>query len=338
MLNDFIEQFSNTRILVIGDLMLDRHLRGTASRICPEAPVPVVDSVSESANPGGAGNVARNIRALGGEAILAGIIGNDAEGRALRDLLENAGVNTEGVLVTTDRPTTSKTRIIADRQQVVRLDKEITDDMDNGIINRVLNFVNDRLRFIDSILISDYDKGLITPYLLQSLIPLARTSGKPVMIDPKFKHFPGYKGATVIKPNLKEACAITQISTQDETSVRIMGHWLLKNLECKIVLITRGKDGMTLLTDNGDAVSIPAISRDVYDVAGAGDTTVSAFTLGLTAGMNPLEAAVLSNVAGGLAVGKIGVTPISKSELFNEIKRLEANGQLGFERTNAHSG
>ena len=322
-LKKVVERFDSARILAIGDVMLDRFIIGSVSRISPEAPVPVVDLTSEIFKPGGAANAINNIRALGGKVIAAGVIGDDTSGRKLIDLLKQSGINTEGIIVIKNRPTSVKTRIIAGQQQIVRIDREKRDGIGTERTQQILDFVNKKIADIDAILISDYDKGVITNKLLEDVIPLAKKCDKPVIVDPKVEHFFDYKAVTIVTPNIKEASAATGISPINETSIRNMGQWLLTQLECHAVLITRGNDGMSLFEKDGAVTHIPAVAREVFDVTGAGDTVTGIVALCLAVGAVMVDAAIIANTAAGIVVGKLGTATATKEELKHQLDILK---------------
>jgi len=322
-LKKHVDRFENAHILAIGDVMLDRFVVGSVSRISPEAPVPVVDLDSETFKPGGAANAINNIRALGGNVTALGIIGDDVSGKKLIDLLKKDGINTGGIIVIKNRPTTVKTRIIAGQQQIVRIDREEKDVVGNERIIQILDFVNKKIDEIDAILISDYDKGVITNKLLEDVIPLAKRYNKPVIVDPKVEHFLDYKGVTVVTPNVKEASAATGISPINETSIRNMGQWLLTRLECDTVLITRGMDGMSLFKKNGEVTHIPTVAREVFDVTGAGDTVTGVIALCLAVGAPIVNSAIIANACAGIVVGKLGTATATKEDLKHQLDILK---------------
>ncbi len=336
-LKNAINQFSHSRVLVVGDLMLDHYISGTVLRISPEAPVPVLEFASESFNIGGAGNAAANISALQGRASIAGVIGDDMNGQKLLDLIKGKGLDTEGVIVVPDRPTTTKTRIIAEQQQVVRIDREVRNEISDKYVKQILSFVKKRLDQVEAVLISDYDKGLVTMKLLEGLVPLARRWHKPVVADSKFRYLSGYRGVTAVTPNLKEASATTGISPTDEVAIQRMGHWLLSRLECETVLITRGKDGISLFGNNGDMAVMPSVAKEVSDVTGAGDTVASVLTLGLAAGISTEDATLIANAAAGIVVGRLGVAVVTRDELTHQLEALERDGLLEIRRFKADS-
>lgn len=323
-LKQIVERFNSARILAIGDLMLDRFIMGNVSRICPEAPVPVVDIVSETFKPGGAANAINNINVLGGDVIAVGVIGDDESGRKLTDLLKQNGINTEGIISIKNRSTIVKTRIIAGQQQLLRIDRENKDGLDAEVTQRIFDFIATKINETDAILISDYNKGIVTNELIKGVVSLAKKYNKPVIVDPKVEHFLDYKGVTVVTPNINEASSATGINPINETSIRNMGQWLLTQLECNAVLITRGKDGMSLFEKNDNVIHIPTIAKEVFDVTGAGDTVTSVVALCLSIGTEMVTAATISNTAAGIVVGKLGTATVTKDELLTAINILAA--------------
>lgn len=320
-LKKIIKKFDELSLLVVGDLMLDEFIWGTVSRISPEAPVPVVWANSESFMPGGASNVANNVRALGAEVYLLGVVGDDAPGHILLDELKKRNINIRGVIHDSKRPTTLKTRVIAHHQQVVRIDKEMCDDIDNDIVERILTSAKEVIKKIDAIIIEDYGKGMIAPRLIKELIQLARRRKKIITIDPKENHFPFYKNATAITPNHYEAAKAIGMQASDKTPVEEIGRKLLSKLNSEAVIITLGEDGMCVFEKSGRMARIPTVAQDVYDVSGAGDTVISAYTLAMASGARNIEAAHIANCAAGIVVGKIGIAVATREELIDKIKR-----------------
>ncbi|MBU1006848.1 MAG: D-glycero-beta-D-manno-heptose-7-phosphate kinase [Candidatus Omnitrophica bacterium] len=312
-----ISKFSKANVLVIGDLILDEFLWGEVSRISPEAPVPVVWVKSESFIPGGAANVANNIHALGGKVYLTGVIGKDERGRTLTEELRKKGINIQGIIVDEERPTTLKTRVIAHHQQVVRIDKEKKEVLSSGIIGRIISYVRGIIKDIDAIIIEDYGKGVVTPELLHEILKMAKRYKRIVTVDPKEEHFHYYKGVTAITPNCHEAAQAVGIKPQgvDSDSIVKIGKALLGKLKCKAVLITLGEHGMRLFEEKGRVTHIPTFARDVFDVSGAGDTVIGAFTLALASGADMAHAARISNFAAGIVVGKVGTAVVTQKEL-----------------------
>lgn len=313
-LDGLLERFPRARVLVVGDVMLDEFVWGKVSRISPEAPVPVVWVQRESAMPGGAANVANNIRALGGQVTVVGIVGDDAWGSRLRQELTGRRIDVQG-LVTTKRPTTVKTRVIAHHQQVVRVDREHPEPLPAGVTEQLIKTMTRLVDDIDAVVIEDYGKGVITQPLLEAVVPAARKRGKVVTVDPKEEHVELYRGVTALTPNRAEAGGAVGRSLDTEADVQRAGRELLRRLSCEGVLITLGEEGMCLFERAGRAVRIPTVAREVFDVAGAGDTVIAAFTLALASGGSMEQAARLANQAAGIVVGKLGVAVATPSEL-----------------------
>lgn len=300
-----------------GDLMLDRFLWGSVERISPEAPVPVVRLRSETASLGGAGNVARNLRALGGVPRLVGVAGRDRGSQELMSLLQEAGMSVEGLVSSPDRLTTIKSRVIAHQQQVVRIDREsqvpLRSEECRALCSKAYEFLAD----CRAVVISDYDKGVVTPELLAALLPRAHESRRFVAIDPKPSNSRHYNPATIVTPNLAEARTISGLKGGSEEEVTEMGTTLLDRIRCEAVLLTRGEEGMTLFRKSLSPFHIPSTAHEVYDVTGAGDTVIAVLALAAAAGADLSEAAVLANMAAGLVVGKIGTGTVLPDELID---------------------
>lgn len=315
-----LTHFPRKQLLVLGDIMVDEYIWGSVSRLSPEAPVPVVEVKAESFRLGGAGNVAANIQSLGGRAILTGVVGNDLPGERLIHEIEAAGMKSDGVVVDRARPTTIKTRVVAGSQQIVRFDRESMSDLSKETVDRVLELVTKRLADADAVLISDYAKGVIGKRVARQILSLARRYRKIVVVDPKVHHFPLYKGATVITPNHHEALAFAHLPAWGQEDLLIVaGRELLRKLEVKAILVTRGEAGMSLVED-GRVTHIPAVAKEVYDVTGAGDTVLAALALAMASGASLREAAVIANHAAGVVVGRAGTATISREELLEALK------------------
>lgn len=320
ILQNRISHFADARVLVIGDIIIDHFLWGTASRISPEAPVPVVNVQREDLLLGGSANVLRNIVSLGGKGALCGIIGDDAMGRKTVELVEQLGVSTEG-LVVGQRPTTVKTRVVAQGQQVVRFDREETGLPSRSSLEALLRYLEDHVHTFDAVMVSDYAKGVVSEQLmirLHQLLSAARIREKrklPLIVDPKPANMHCFVGATVITPNHHEAMQMAGIRIVDERSLVAAARHIRDDIGCEAVLITRGEAGMALLQADDDLVTIPTMAKEVFDVTGAGDTVAATLALGLAAGGTMREAAVLANQAAGIVVGKIGTACVSASEL-----------------------
>ncbi len=311
-----VKNFPKIRVLVIGDFILDEFVWGSVDRISPEAPVPVVSVNRETFMPGGALNVAHNIRTLKSQAVPCGIVGRDLWGRMLAKEMRRQGIETGGVIYDSGRRTTLKTRVIAHSQQVVRFDREDVQEMKKEDSKKVLEFVKQAIPKVDAVIIEDYGKGMITSDLLTMVVREAKKVKKPVLVDPKEKHFDYYKGVTCLTPNRKEAFAAYGRSESGKpVDLLDVGRSLLDRFESEAVLVTMGEDGMMVFERNGPVTKIPTAAKEVYDVSGAGDTVIAVFSMALAAGASMREAAVISNYAAGVVVGKIGTATLTPEEL-----------------------
>jgi len=324
-LESILKRFPRVKLLVVGDIMMDRTILGKVSRISPEAPVPVVIAETEDFNLGGAANVAHNIRSLGGTVSLCGIIGDDENGRKIYRRIVERGIQTEGVFFEQGRQTTVKTRIIAHHphyQQLVRVDRETTGLPKASTFKSLSKFLTEKMEGFDGVVISDYGKGLLTRRLIQNIIKKAEKSKKLIMVDPKLKNFLFYKGTTVITPNTNEASEASRIPATDQFSVEKMGRSLLKRLRCNALVITQGEKGMTIFEPHQKPYPVPTVAKEVYDVTGAGDTVIGTMALALGTGptVSYKDAASLANYAAGIVVGKVGTAIVSKEELLDVIK------------------
>ena len=320
-LKNIISNFAEAKVLVVGDLILDEFLWGDVSRISPEAPVPVVWVKRESFMPGGASNVANNLRSLGARTYLAGVIGDDERGAILKSELEQKGIDTTGIIVDESRPTTLKTRVVAQHQQVVRIDKEKVDTLSDAMISRIIDHVKKLIDKIDAIVIEDYGKGVITQKLLKQIVPLAREHKKIISVDPKEENLEYYQGITLITPNNHEASKAVGFEIKDNATLKKAGVEMLKKFKCKIALITLGENGMAVFQKDKAMEQIPTVAQEVFDVSGAGDTVIACYTLALAAGANPVQAAHISNCAAGIVVGRVGIAVVTPDELTDRIKR-----------------
>ena len=317
-LQEYIDIFSNTRVLVIGDIILDKYVWGDVSRISPEAPVPVVEVRQETRALGGAANVIHNIATLGAEPILCGVIGKDAIGREVLKKVDEMGLITEGIIVEQDRPTTIKTRIIAHSQQMVRFDRESLTDIMPGSMERLLGFIEKRIDNIDAVVVSDYGKGVVSASVMKHLMEMIRSvSGKKVVVavDPKTDNFKYYQGVDTITPNHHEAGIFCRFDIVDKKTMHRAGRQILRDLNCRSVLITQGRDGMTLFEHGGEITHIPTVAKKVFDVTGAGDTVIGTLSLGLASGMELKTAAKMSNFAAGIVVGEVGTSAVKAEDL-----------------------
>jgi len=321
-LSALIAGFPGKRILVVGDLMLDVFVWGRVSRISPEAPVPVVDVTSESSYPGGAANVARNLRGFQAGAAIMGLTGNDPPARQLLYLLGLARIDTSGVQQSSDLPTTLKTRIIARNQQVVRVDRERKSTLTSTQMKAALDHLERQVEELDGIVVADYGKGFVTQPLADALCAFARAHGKILTVDPHPHTSIAWRGVTAIKPNRAEAFLAAGLPPAEpvfpvlaDRSLLEAGRRLLEIWRTQCLLITLGEHGMLLLEEGAAPYHTPARAKDVFDVSGAGDTAIAVFTLGLAAGGTPVEAAELANLASSIVVGKLGTATLSAGEL-----------------------
>jgi len=318
---EIMKRFASARVLVVGDVMLDDYIWGSVDRISPEAPVPVVRVRGETFMLGGAANVANNVAALGGVPILAGVIGNDRAGEEILAKMEELGLPRGGLVVDELRPTTRKTRVLANKQQVVRFDREMCHDIDEAVAGKLLRIIEEEMPSIDALLFQDYNKGVLTPFVIRSAISLARSMDKIVAVDPKFHNFFEFRGATLFKPNMSELEYAFGSIPADSRSLEAMVRSLKERIDSRQVLLTCGEEGMLLLDGDGAFVRIPAVSREVYDVSGAGDTVISTITLALAAGGEPWESSVLSNYAASVEVQKRGVWTVRQEEILEAMER-----------------
>src|SRR3989338_2885731 len=319
-LRKIIPRFSDVKILVIGDLILDEFVWGDVSRISPEAPVPVVWVRSESFMPGGAANVANNIASLGAKVYIAGVAENDGRSGILKEGLIEKGINIDAVITDDSRPTTLKTRVVAHHQQVVRIYREKIDGISAAVLDKLIAHIKDVIDETDAIIIEDYGKGVISAKLLKEVLTIAKKKKKIITVDPKEEHFSYYKGVTAITPNHHEAARAVGINIKDNESILKIGIALLKKLNCEGVLVTLGENGMRLFQKNGAITHIPTVAQEVFDVSGAGDTVISVFTLALGLGVNMKDAAYISNIAAGIVVGKVGIAVITQEELMERMR------------------
>ena len=319
-----LEKFSQTRVVVVGDIMQDIFIWGKVKRISPEAPVPVVEVQRQTAMLGGAANVVHNLRALGAEAGLAGVVGDDEAGRAVLAELDRAGVDRGGVVIEPNRPTSVKTRIIAHHQQVVRFDREDQKPIAAATRLALAKALAQELGGAQALIVSDYAKGVVSRELMEQII--AAAGERPVVVDPKVKNLDCFRGATVITPNTTEAGEAVGRELADAAAIEQAGWELLRRLEARAVMITRGEEGISLFEKGlQQSRHIPAVAREVFDVTGAGDTVIATFTLALAAGMSLFDATRTANLAAGIVVGKLGTSTVTQDELREALE----NGGLG---------
>ncbi|MBI4313388.1 MAG: D-glycero-beta-D-manno-heptose-7-phosphate kinase [Candidatus Omnitrophica bacterium] len=335
---DLLQQAKKTRVIVFGDLILDEFIYGNVNRISPEAPVPVLCVEKEAPMPGGAANVAGNIVSLGGAAYLVGVVGEDDAGRRLKHLLDQHGMEISGIANDPSRPTTIKTRIIAHRQQVVRIDREKVAPLSHRMAEECLGAVEDQLKIAQGVIIEDYGKGTITSPLLQSVIRAAKKMRRVIAVDPKEEHIHYYRGVTALTPNRAEAAQAARVPITDEASLVKAGRRLMQKLKPEALLITLGEDGMRLFEKSGRMTRIPTVAREVFDVSGAGDTVIATFTLLKSAGASTVEAAQLANAAAGVVVAKVGTATCTPDELLKQLFNSgTVSGSAGFARAKGGS-
>jgi len=313
---------SKTHVVVIGDAMLDHFIWGNVARISPEAPVPVVDFARESFMPGGAANVARNLTALNVRTDLFAVVGEDSSADQLKRLLAQQHIGCKHLLASQARPTSVKTRIVAHKQQVVRIDRETRDGVDVAITRRLIRALDSNISNVDAVILGDYGKGVVTQPLLEEVKSLCRAHAVWLSLDPKPVHDLNLTGLSLITPNRKETFELAKLSDDSrnqnplaDTNLMLAAERLLNELRPAMLLITLGELGMLLCQRGQKPFHIPTVAQEVFDVSGAGDTVIATFTLAIAAGASPLEAAILSNHAAGIVVGKIGTATVAPEEL-----------------------
>ncbi len=309
-----VRNFQKKKVLVLGDLMMDKYIFGDVSRISPEAPVPVVEVTKDLRCLGGAGNVSRNLESLGCSSILVGVVGDDDEGRWIRENVSES----RGIFVDPKRPTTTKTRIIAHQQQIARIDIEKRSDISKEMETIILDFI--KSQNYEGILISDYNKGILTRGLMRELIPFAQKKNIPIFVDPKIENFFLYSPVTLITPNHHEAEKIVHHPCLSDSQVEKAGETILNRISSRYLILKRGERGMSVFERGKKALHIPAIAKEVYDVTGAGDTVIATATLALLAGASIIEAAIMANAAAGIVVGKLGTATVNQEELLASLR------------------
>ncbi len=315
------KRFSGQKIAVIGDMMLDCYYWGDVKRVSPEAPVPVVEVENEFYRFGGAANVALNIKKLGGTPIPLGVIGYDNEGSIFSSLIAEENITATGLVIDENRPTTSKARVIAHNQHVVRIDKEKKNPVDPEISKKLMDYFIGIVDELDGIILQDYNKGVLTSSFIKKIIRLARAKNKLITVDPKFNNFFEYKNVTVFKPNRKEASDVLGYRIKSDEDISLAGQKLLNKLHAKYVLLTLGEEGIAVFEKEKEERRMPTKARKVADVSGAGDTVISTLTMALAAGADILEASYLANYAAGIVCGEVGIVPIKLDELFSIVMK-----------------
>lgn len=318
-LRELKNNFKGKHIAIIGDMMLDIYYWGDVKRISPEAPVPVLEVGNEIFRFGGAANCALNIAKLNGNPEPIGVIGYDNLGTVFNSLLNEAKISHHGIVEDDSRPTTAKTRVIADSQHIVRIDKESKEIINKKIQNKIFNYLESIIKNLDGIILQDYNKGVLSDSLIKKIIELAIKNKKLITVDPKFNNFFSYKNVTVFKPNKKETEDILGIKIKTDADITFAGNSLLKKLNAKYILLTLGEGGIAVFEKGKPEKRMPTKARKVADVSGAGDTVISTLTMALAAGANILEASYLANYAGGIVCGEVGIVPIELDKLFDTV-------------------
>jgi rfaE bifunctional protein kinase chain/domain len=322
-LQKYFRNSKNKKIAIIGDVMLDKYVYGYVSRISPEAPVQIIDITSTEYKLGGAANVANNVKALGAEPVLIGVIGDDYDAHHYIDTMKKQKLSTVGILRDKSRPTTSKTRVIAHSQHIIRIDSEVKHDISSEIIKKLLNYVKDNLKDFEAVILQDYNKGVLTKEVIGKIVSMCKSAGKPVYVDPKFHNFFEYKNVTIFKPNKKEVQDVLGMIIDGKDSVTKAGSMLIDRLNCEYLVLTLGEKGIMLFDKEKDktvVLNIPTRARKVADVSGAGDTVISTIAVMLAGGASITEAVALANQAAGIVCEEVGIIPIYKDALLNSFK------------------
>ncbi|MEP7212217.1 MAG: D-glycero-beta-D-manno-heptose-7-phosphate kinase [Acidobacteriota bacterium] len=328
-MKDIRTSFSKVGALVIGDVMLDRYWWGDVSRISPEAPVPVVHLRRQTCTPGGAANVACNIAGLGAEAFLVGCVGADSDAAAFRAALREVGGSDDHLIERNDVPTSVKTRIIAHSQQVVRVDQERAENLSATVEQEICSRISNLMPTVDIVVVSDYQKGTLTPAVLQHIFETAREHSKKVIVDPKGKDFSKYAGATMITPNRREAAEASQLEESDAAFIETVGKQIIETLGFEAVLITRSEEGMSLFVHGSDEVHLQAHTKEIYDVTGAGDTVIATLAVALAGGHSYAEASEIANIAAGIVVEQIGTSTITMAQLYPAVEASNSINSIG---------
>ena len=322
-ISSLVEQLKNARVLTIGDIMLDRYIKGTVDRISPEAPIPILHITNEKIMLGGSGNVAANISALGASGAIVSVLGDDGAGVEVARLVRNLATIDFLSATIPGRPTTIKSRFVAGTQQMMRADIEDTSPLDKSSENEIISHVKNNIKKFGAIVLSDYGKGVLSESVLGHVIKMAAKAGVPVIADPKGRDFSRYRGVDIITPNKKELAEATGMAVDSDDEIIKAARSIIKSAGVGSVLATRSEKGMTLVPAKGTPVHLKAESLDVYDVSGAGDTVVAVLALGLATGNTPEQAAKLANIAAGIVVGKSGTATASSSEMSHTIHQRE---------------
>jgi len=318
-----LQSFADKKIAVFGDLMVDHYVNGCVNRISPEAPIPVVDVQSERYSLGGAANVVANIDSLGGEPLVFGVYGDDIAGQKLCQQLQAKSISTDFLVMSLKRPTTLKTRVVAASQQMVRIDFEEKSFIEQEVTKQVLHKFAQVAKSCAGVILEDYNKGFLSAELIEGVIKIAKENGVPVSVDPKFLNFGSYVGVSVFKPNLVEFCALAGVR-EDSEDFQVKAWQMVSDLQCEYLVITRGKDGLSIYQSGGDKViNIPTFAQNVYDVCGAGDAVISSLALALGSGADIVQACRIANHAAGVVCGRIGVVNVNREEIIDSFAQWE---------------
>lgn len=320
-IKEIIKNFKNTEIFVVGDIIYDEYIYGEVARISPEAPVPVVNVKKITFSAGGAANVCKNISDLGAKVSLCGVIGSDSAGNKLMDYFKENKISTDSVIISDDRPTTKKTRVIAQHQQVVRIDNEQIIPIDFQHQKLIIEKIKGSLKKVKAVIYSDYGKGVITKNILLKSLSYIKNNKKLSIVDPKPDNFKYYKNASVMTPNKNEVSKGLKVDIKNENDIINSGNKILNSMNLDALLITRSEEGMSLFY-NSNIYNLPTIAQEVYDVTGAGDTVASLLGLCLASGATYLESAIIANIAAGIVVKEIGCASVTTDELLKNIKDL----------------
>lgn len=315
-----LEQFIGKKIIVIGDLMIDHYLKGNTERISPEAPIPVVEISDEEYRLGGAANVVYNLKNLGAEPLFLSATGDDQLAQKIRSILMINNIATDLLLTDKSRRTTIKTRVIAQNQQMVRIDIEDKHFINREIENKIIDNLKSQISQTDAIILEDYNKGILTESLIESIVEIAKENNIPVAVDPKFMNFTAYKNVDIFKPNLKEMERGTGMSIQSEDQLLIAAQNLIAEMNMKYLVITRGKNGLFILDQHDNIFNIPTYAQQVYDVSGAGDTVIAVLTLAFASGLSIEKAADIANHAAGAVCAKAGIAPVSANDIIKSFR------------------
>jgi rfaE bifunctional protein kinase chain/domain len=324
LLKDILSKFSNKKMLIVGDIMLDNYIIGDVDRISPEAPVQVVKVEKEEFRLGGAANVANNIKSLGGVPILVGRVGNDSAGKQILSISDEEGISTQGIFINDSYPTTRKSRVIARHQHLLRIDFEDTNNMSHTFEQKIMEYIARVMPEVDGVILQDYNKGMLSQSLISYIIKLANKHKKVIGVDPKAQNFFEYKDVTLFKPNMREISQNLNVAIQHNDELVYAARKLQKKLSCKYLVVTLGERGAFVYQHDGNYWQIPTFSQEIYDVSGAGDTVISTLMLCLASGADIKTAAIIANHSAGVVCGKVGVATASKDEIMHSVRRWEA--------------